>query len=56
MLERLVDGEAGARRETVLLNAALALAVEGRARDVADGYERARTAVDSGAARASSTT
>lgn len=51
MLERVVDGEGGARREAVLLNAALALAVEGRARDVADGYERARTAVDTGAAR-----
>ena len=51
MLERLLDGEAGPRREAVLLNAALALVVEGRARDVEDGYELARTAVDKGAAR-----
>ena len=48
MLERLLDGEPGPRREAVLLNAAAALLVEGRARDVADGYERARTAIDSG--------
>ena len=48
MLERLLDGEPGPRREAVLLNAAAALVVEGRARDVADGYERARTAIDSG--------
>jgi anthranilate phosphoribosyltransferase len=52
MLERLLDGEDGPRREAVLLNAALGLVVEGRARDVPDGYERARSAVDKGAARA----
>ena len=52
MLDRLLDREAGARRETVLLNVAVALVVEGRAADVADGYERAREAVDSGAAAA----
>jgi anthranilate phosphoribosyltransferase len=34
------------------LNAAVALTVEGRARDVADGYEQARTSVDAGRARA----
>src|SRR5262249_52692006 len=42
MLERLLDGENGARREAVLLNAAVALVVEGRAEDVAEGYERGR--------------
>jgi anthranilate phosphoribosyltransferase len=52
MLERLLDGEIGARREAVLLNVAVALTVEGRARDVADGYEQARTSVDTGRARA----
>jgi anthranilate phosphoribosyltransferase len=52
MLERLLDGEAGARRETVLLNVAVALTVEGSAESVTDGYERARAAIDSGAARA----
>ena len=51
MLGRLLDGEQGPRREAALANAALALVVEGRARDVAEGYERARASVDSGAAR-----
>jgi anthranilate phosphoribosyltransferase len=51
MLQRLLDGEEGPRREAVLLNVAVALVVEGRARDVADGYERARSSIDSGAAR-----
>ncbi len=53
MLERLLDGEPGARREAVLVNAAVALVVEGRAKDPGDGYERARAAIDSGAARRS---
>lgn len=52
MLERLLDGEEGPRRETVLVNVAVALAVEGRAQDVREGYERGRAAIDSGAARA----
>jgi anthranilate phosphoribosyltransferase len=52
MLVRLLEGEAGPRREAVLLNSGLALTVEGRAHDVAEGYGRARAAVDSGAARA----
>ena len=39
------------RREAVLLNVAVALVVEGRAQNVEDGYERARAAIDSGAAR-----
>jgi anthranilate phosphoribosyltransferase len=50
MLARLLEGEPGPRREAVLLNAAAALVVEGRAVDMADGYERARAAIDSGAA------
>ncbi len=52
MLESLLDGEDGPRREAVLLNVAVALTVEGRAADVADGYERGRAAIDGGAARA----
>ena len=48
MLQRLLKGEEGARREAVLLNAAAALVVEGRAADLPDGYERARASVDSG--------
>ena len=50
MLARLLDGEEGARREAVLLNVAVALVVEGRAADVVEGYDRARTAIDSGSA------
>ena len=38
MLERLLEGERGPRRETVLLNAAAALVVEGRAADLAEGF------------------
>src|SRR5262249_29847379 len=51
MLERLFDGEDGARREAVLLNVAVALTVEGRARDTKEGYEQAREAVNKGHAR-----
>jgi anthranilate phosphoribosyltransferase len=51
MLRRLLEGEPGARREAVLWNTAVALTVEGRASDLADGYERAAHALDSGAAR-----
>ncbi len=50
MLRRLLEGEKGARREAVLWNAAVALTVEGRARDVADGYEMASAAIDEGRA------
>ncbi len=52
MLARLLEGETGPRREAVLLNVALALVVEGRARGVRDGFELARTSIDSGAALA----
>jgi anthranilate phosphoribosyltransferase len=52
MLRALLDGEPGARREAVLLNAGLGLVVEGSARDLREGYERAREAVDAGAAGA----
>ncbi|MCA1581115.1 MAG: anthranilate phosphoribosyltransferase [Acidobacteria bacterium] len=51
MLRALLEGEAGPRRDAALWNAAVALTVEGSARDVADGYERAAHAIDSGAAR-----
>jgi anthranilate phosphoribosyltransferase len=51
MLERLLDGESGARREAVLLNVAVALTVEGSAADLREGHERARSAIDQGKAR-----
>ena len=50
MLTRLLEGEPGPRREAVLLNVAAALLVEGRAGDIAEGFERARAAIDSGEA------
>jgi len=50
MLERLLEGERGPRREAVLLNAAVALLVEGRAAGVDEGYARARDALDAGRA------
>ncbi len=52
MLRALLEGERGPRREAALLNAALALTVEGRAESMGDGYERAGRAVDNGAALA----
>jgi anthranilate phosphoribosyltransferase len=51
MLQRLLEGEPGPRREAALLNAAVALTVEGRATSIREGYDRASAAVDSGAAR-----
>ena len=50
LLTRLLEGEAGPRRETVLLNVAIALVIEGRARDARDGYDQASAALDGGAA------
>ena len=50
-LRALLDGAHGAYRDAVLLNAAAALVVAGRAADLRDGVERARDSIDSGAAR-----
>jgi anthranilate phosphoribosyltransferase len=46
----VLAGEAGARREAVVLNAAAALVVAGRARDLAEGARHARESLDRGAA------
>ena len=51
MLLGVLDGVPGPAREIVALNAAAALYVAGVATDIADGLERARAAIDSGAAR-----
>jgi anthranilate phosphoribosyltransferase len=48
----LFSGEPGAYRDIVLLNAAAALMVAGRATDIMAGMALARDALDSGAARA----
>ena len=51
-LRRLFDGERGAYRDIVLMNAAAALIVGGKARDLRDGARLAAEALDGGAARA----
>ena len=51
-MKRLFDGEAGAYRDIVLLNAAAALMVAGRAKDVQEGAGLAAQALDAGAAKA----
>ena len=52
MLARLLEGERGPRRETVLVNVAVALVVEGRASNVREGYALGAEALDRGAAAA----
>lgn len=47
----LLDGETGAYRDAVLLNAAAALVVADRASDLKAGVEIARESIDSGAAK-----
>ncbi len=51
-IQRLFDGELGAYRDIVLLNAACALMVAGAAKDVSSGVTLAAQALDSGAAKA----
>ncbi len=53
ILRAILDGEAGARADIVVLNAAAALWVSGSAREMREGLEQARESVASGAARAS---
>jgi anthranilate phosphoribosyltransferase len=48
----VLAGEAGPRRDVVLLNAGAALEVAGRASDLATGIQLAATAIDTGAANA----
>ena len=51
-LRRLLDGEKGAYRDAVLLNAAGALIVAGEARGWKEGVEEAAEAIDKGLAKA----
>lgn len=51
-LRRLLDGEPGAYRDTVILNAAGALVVAGHVATLAEGVAAARAAIDTGRARA----
>ena len=52
MLLGVLDGQAGPARDIVLLNAGAALYAADVASNIADGIERARQAIDSGAAKA----
>jgi anthranilate phosphoribosyltransferase len=49
-ITRVFGGESGGPRSAILLNAAGALAAAGHGRDLAEGLELAREAIDSGAA------
>jgi anthranilate phosphoribosyltransferase len=51
-LRALLDGEAGAYRDAVLLNAAAALMIVGKAASLTEGAGIARASIDSGAAKA----
>jgi anthranilate phosphoribosyltransferase len=50
IVEAVLRGEPGARRDVVVLNAGAALVVAGVARDLADGIERAALTIDAGLA------
>lgn len=50
IIRRILEGEEGPARDLVLLNAAAALVASGAATDFAEGVERAREAIASGAA------
>ena len=51
MIEAVLNGQVGPRRDVVLLNAAAALIVAGRARTLRDGIRSAAQTIDSGRAR-----
>lgn len=48
---KLFEGEKGPKQDIVLLNAAMAFVVDGKARDMQDGIEMARESVESGLAK-----
>ena len=52
IIESICDGEAGPRRETVVLNAALTLMLVGRVTDPREGAQLAAQVLDAGKARA----
>jgi anthranilate phosphoribosyltransferase len=51
-VRNVLAGAPGAKRDAVVLNAAGAIAAAGHARDLAEGLDAAREAIDSGAAAA----
>ncbi len=48
---KIFEGEEGPKRDIVLLNAAMAFVVDGKARDMQEGIEMARESIDSGLAK-----
>jgi anthranilate phosphoribosyltransferase len=50
IIESILQGEKGARREVVLMNAAAALLVAGSAQSFKDGFKKAAEAIDTGEA------
>jgi anthranilate phosphoribosyltransferase len=52
VLSAVLAGERGPRRDIVVLNAAAAIYVSGKAADMAEGIARAQASLDEGAARA----
>jgi len=48
---KIFEGEKGAKQDIVLLNAAMAFVVDGKARDIQEGIEMARESVESGLAK-----
>ena len=48
IIREILEGAAGARRDVVLINAAAAFLVAGRAADMGEGLELARESIDSG--------
>ena len=48
---KIFEGEKGAKRDIVLLNAAMAFVVDGKARDMQEGIEMAKESIDSGLAK-----
>jgi anthranilate phosphoribosyltransferase len=51
ILRGVLEGATGPTRDVVLLNAAAGILVAGLAKDLRDGVEAARRAIDDGAAR-----
>ncbi len=52
ILKAVLEGETGPRRDITLLNAAPAIVAGEGAGDLAEGIEKARESIDTGAARA----
>jgi anthranilate phosphoribosyltransferase len=52
MLRGVLDNQPGAARDIVVINAGVALYAANVARDIPDGIAKARTALESGAAKA----